>query len=118
MFREGFGGGNSMFRRCLAACAVLATISTGAHPGGPFGSIHVGNWIGGAFRDDGGAFSHCAATATYANGIILVVGQNVSNTWLLSFASPGFKFNEGDTLPIDVTFDGRGCSPRPIPTSW
>src|ERR1700758_911439 len=23
MFREGFGGGNSMFRRCLAACAVL-----------------------------------------------------------------------------------------------
>ena len=96
-----------MFRRCLAACAVLATISTGAHAGGPFGSIHVGNWIGGAFSDENGAFSHCAATATYANGIILVVGQNVSNTWLLSFASPGFKFNKGDTLPIDVTFDGQ-----------
>src|ERR1700757_3788594 len=96
-----------MFRRCLAACAVLATISTGAHPGGPFGSIHVGNWIGGAFSDENGAFSHCAATTTYANGIILVVGQNVSNTWLLSFASPGFKFNKGDTLPIDVTFDGQ-----------
>jgi S1-C subfamily serine protease len=96
-----------MFRRCLAACAVLATISTGAHAGGPFGSIHVGNWIGGAFSDENGAFSHCAATATYANGIILVVGQNVSNTWLLSFASPGFKFNKGETLPIDVTFDGQ-----------
>jgi S1-C subfamily serine protease len=96
-----------MFRRCLAACAVLATISTGAHAGGPFGSIHVGNWIGGAFSDENGAFSHCAATATYANGIILVVGQNVSNTWLLSFASPGYKFKKGDTLPIDVTFDGQ-----------
>jgi S1-C subfamily serine protease len=63
--------------------------------------------MGGAFSDENGAFSHCAATATYANGIILVVGQNVSNTWLLSFASPGYKFNKGDTVPIDVTFDGQ-----------
>jgi S1-C subfamily serine protease len=97
-----------MFKRCLTACVVLAAIATSARAGGPFGSIHVGNWIGGAFSDDAsGAFSHCAATATYANGIILVVGQNASNTWLLSFASPGFKFNKGDTLPIDVTFDGQ-----------
>ncbi|MBV8573905.1 MAG: hypothetical protein JOZ58_02550, partial [Acetobacteraceae bacterium] len=63
--------------------------------------------MGGAFSDENGAFSHCPATATYANGIILVVGQNVSNTWLLSFASPGYKFNKGDTVPIDVTFDGQ-----------
>jgi S1-C subfamily serine protease len=97
-----------MFKRCLAACIVLASVTTGAHAAGPFGSIHVGNWIGGAFSDDAsGAFSHCAATATYANGIILVVGQNASNTWLLSFASPSFKFNKGDTLSIDVTFDGQ-----------
>jgi S1-C subfamily serine protease len=97
-----------MFKRCLAACVVVTAIATNTHAGGPFGSIHVGNWIGGAFSDDGtGAFSHCAATATYANGIILVVGQNSSNTWLLSFASPSFKFNKGDTLPIDVTFDGQ-----------
>lgn len=97
-----------MFKRCLAACVVVTAIATNTHAGGPFGSIHVGNWTGGAFSDDGtGAFSHCAATATYANGIILVVGQNSSNTWLLSFASPAFKFNKGDTLPIDVTFDGQ-----------
>jgi S1-C subfamily serine protease len=96
-----------MFRRCLAMCAVLAAMTAGAHAGGPFGNIHVGNWTGGAFSDESGAFSHCAATATYANGIILVVGQNTNNTWLLSFASPGFKFNKGDTLSIDVTFDGQ-----------
>src|SRR5215475_1360683 len=96
-----------MFKRCLAAGVVLAAMTTGAYAGGPFGNIHVGNWTGGAFSDESGAFSHCVATATYANGIILIVGQNTNNTWLLSFASPGFKFNKGETLSIDVTFDGQ-----------
>ena len=53
-----------------------------------------------------GAFSHCAATS-YASGVSLVVGENAANAWLLSFASPAFKLNKGDTLPIDVTFDGQ-----------
>src|ERR1700751_704031 len=52
-------GGSSMFRRFLATCALLAAMTTGANAAGPFGSIHVGNWIGGAFSDDTpGAFSH------------------------------------------------------------
>ena len=50
-------------------------IASMAHAAGPFGSIHVGNWIGGAFSDDNtGAFSHCAATSSYASGVSLVVG--------------------------------------------
>jgi S1-C subfamily serine protease len=97
-----------MFRRCLAACAVLAVMTAGAHAAGPFGSIHVGNWIGGAFSDDNtGAFSHCGATSPYANGVILVIGQNASSNWLLGFASPGFKLKKGETYPIEVTFDGQ-----------
>ncbi len=83
-------------------------IASMAHAAGPFGSIHVGNWIGGAFSDDNtGAFSHCAATSSYASGVSLVVGQNASNAWLLSFASPAFRLTKGDTLPVDVTFDGQ-----------
>jgi S1-C subfamily serine protease len=75
---------------------------------GPFGTIHVGNWIGGAFSDDAtGAFSHCAATAPYASGVSLVVSQNAASAWLISFASPSFKLNKGDAAPIDVTFDGQ-----------
>ncbi len=97
-----------MFKRCLAACVVVTAIATSAHAAGPFGSIHVGNWIGGAFSDDNtGVFSHCGATSPYANGVILVIGQNASNNWLLGFASPAFKLKKGDTYPINVTFDGQ-----------
>ena len=79
-----------------------------ADAAGPYGNIHVGNWKGGAFTDDStGAFSHCAATTSYGNGVILVVGQNAANSWLLGFASPSFHLTKGETVPIDVTFDGQ-----------
>jgi S1-C subfamily serine protease len=79
-----------------------------AHAKGPFGSVNVGNWIGGAFsNDETGAFSHCAATTPYANGVILVVSQNAAGTWSLAFASPSYRFNKGENAAIDVTFDGQ-----------
>ncbi|WP_024509646.1 trypsin-like peptidase domain-containing protein [Bradyrhizobium sp. ARR65] len=97
-----------MLRKLLLACSLQIAIASSAIAAGPFGSIHVGNWIGGAFSDDStGAFSHCAATTSYASGVSLVVGQNAANAWLLSFASPDFHLNKGETLPIDVTFDGQ-----------
>ncbi len=97
-----------MFRRLLLACLLQIAIASSAFAAGPFGTIHVGNWIGGAFSDDStGSFSHCAATAPYSNGVNLVVGQNAVGAWLLSFASPAFHLNKGDALPVDVTFDGQ-----------
>jgi len=79
-----------------------------ANAKGPYGNIHVGNWRGGAFTDDNtGAFSHCAATTAYGNGIILIVGLNAGNSWLLGFASPNFHLKQGETVPIDLTFDGQ-----------
>ena len=91
-----------MFKRLFVACGLLIAItSCTASPAlaaGPFGTIHVGNWVGGAFSDDStGAFSHCAATTSYASGVSLVVGQNAGNAWLLSFASPTFKLNKGES---------------------
>ena len=75
---------------------------------GPFGTVNVGNWIGGAFsNDETGAFSHCAATTPYANGVILVVGYNAAGTWSLGFASPSYRFNKGENAAIDVIFDGQ-----------
>ena len=87
---------------------VQIAISSIADAAGPYGNIHVGNWKGGAFTDDNtGAFSHCGATTSYGNGVILVVGQNASNSWLLGFASPNFHLTKGASVPIDVTFDGQ-----------
>lgn len=100
--------GADMLKSFVAACFFQILIISAAGAAGPFGSIHVGNWTGGAFSDDNtGAFSHCAATGSYGNGISLVVGQNAGGSWLLSFASPAFHFNKGDSTSIDLTFDGQ-----------
>ena len=97
-----------MRKALLVSCLLQAAVVSMAHAAGPFGTIHVGNWIGGAFSDDNtGKFSHCAATSTYGSGVSLVVGHNAANSRLLSFASPAVKFNKGDTIPIDVIFDGQ-----------
>src|ERR1700753_3274262 len=87
---------------------VQLAITAAADAKGPYGNIHVGQWKGGAFTDDNtGAFSHCSASTAYASGITLVVGQNASNGWLLGFASPAFHLTKGNTVPLDVTFDGQ-----------
>jgi S1-C subfamily serine protease len=92
----------------ILAFLVQIAIASIANAAGPYGNIHIGQWKGGAFTDDKtGAFSHCGATSIYDNGVILVVGQNASNSWLLGFASPSFRLTKGNTVPVDVTFDGQ-----------
>ncbi|EJN08871.1 trypsin-like serine protease with C-terminal PDZ domain containing protein [Bradyrhizobium sp. YR681] len=92
----------------VVASLLQVGIAGVAHAKGPFGTVNVGNWIGGAFsNDETGAFSHCAATTPYANGVILVVSQNSAGTWSLAFASPSYRFDKGENAAIDVTFDGR-----------
>jgi S1-C subfamily serine protease len=90
-------------------CALAGALwASAALAGGPYGSIHVGAWSGGAFTDDStGAFSHCAAQTGYASGITLMVGQNAAGNWLLGFSHPSWQFLKGETFPLDVTFDGQ-----------
>ncbi|WP_439395432.1 S1C family serine protease [Bradyrhizobium sp. PMVTL-01] len=98
-----------MWLKSLIVASVLQVgVVVGANAAGPFGSVNVGNWIGGAFsNDETGAFSHCAATTPYANGVILVVGYNAAGTWSLAFASPSYRFKQGESAAIDVVFDGQ-----------
>ncbi|QAU49886.1 S1C family serine protease [Bradyrhizobium guangzhouense] len=98
-----------MWLRSFVAAVLLQVCLVGtAHAKGPFGTVNVGGWVGGAFSNDQtGAFSHCAATAPYANGVILVVSQNAAGIWSLAFASPNYHFNKDESAAIDVTFDGQ-----------
>jgi S1-C subfamily serine protease len=90
----------------LFAMSVIGCSST-AHAAGPFGSIRIAGWSGGAFTDDAsGSFTHCGAHASYKNGTTLLVGQG-TNGWLLGFAGPGWKIAKGESFPMDVTFDGQ-----------
>jgi S1-C subfamily serine protease len=93
----------------LFGLTMVAAIATSPALGnGPFGSIHVGNWKGGAYTNDQtGAFSHCAAGTGYANGVTVILGQNADGAWLLGFAKQTFGLTPGETFQIEVTFDGQ-----------
>ena len=89
----------------LLGCLLFSSAGFAA---GPFGTIHVGNWQGGAYTNDTtGAFSHCAASANYLNGLQLGLSQNAEGTWTIGFASPTWNLPEGQSTPVDLTFDGQ-----------
>ena len=97
-----------MFRVLVAAFVLQLAIVSTAQAAGPFGSINVGAWKGGAYTNDTtGRFSHCAAGLAYGSGVSLIVSQTATNSWLVAFANQAFHYSKGDTLPIDVTFDGQ-----------
>lgn len=96
--------------RCIAVVAALLGVLAVLGPAdarGPYGSISVGNWKGGAFTSDRtGEFSHCGATAIYQSGIIFVVMIDSVPSWSLGFAHDGWSLSAGQPFPIALTFDG------------
>jgi hypothetical protein len=109
--------------RLIAAFSMFALIVTSGTPAlakGPFGSIKIGQWTGGAYTDDKtDVLSHCAAGAPYLNGVNLIVSQNVSGQWTIALAHTSFNFKDGGVIPFDVIFDGQtqvrlfGAAPAP-----
>jgi S1-C subfamily serine protease len=97
----------------FAIGAVIATLCLIAAPPtasarGPYGSINVGNWKGGAYTNDqSGAFTHCAAGTQYESGIYFVVTINDKAGWTLGFAHEKWTFTTDRAFPIELTFDGQ-----------
>jgi hypothetical protein len=90
-----------------ALLSSLIAIST-AQARGPYGSINVGNWKGGAFTNDQtGAFTHCVAGASYDSGIYFMVMIDQAAGWSLGFQHPKWSFKNNDAFPIALTFDGQ-----------
>ncbi len=89
------------------ACAFIVVIQQ-ANAKGPFGSIHVGNWFGGAYTNDTtGKFQACTAGASYRNGIYFMVSVSSAMTWSLGFAHDGWHLQKGATIPVTLVFDGQ-----------
>ena len=96
-----------MQRVFLAALSLLLAISI-AQARGPYGSIHVGNWSGGAFTNDAnGEFASCTALAPYKSGITVLVVVTANMTWKLGFSSENWNLNSGQGFPMVLTFDGQ-----------
>src|SRR5690349_12981455 len=91
-------------------CAILTAILANsiANARGPYGSISIGNWKGGAYTNDQtGAFSHCAAGAQYASGIYFLVSIDGNGGWGLGFMHEQWTLTPGQAFPLTLTFDGQ-----------
>ncbi|WP_456637926.1 S1C family serine protease [Bradyrhizobium sp. USDA 10063] len=81
---------------------------TSSHARGPYGSISIGNWQGGAYTDDSsGNFTHCAAGASYQSGIYFLVLIDARGNWRLGFSHQGWRLTAGESFPMTLTFDGQ-----------
>jgi Trypsin-like peptidase domain len=92
--------------RTIAAILCLALGASTSQAQGPYGSINIGNWHGGAYTDDkSGAFSHCAAAASY----LFLVSVNQDFGWTLGFAHQNWKLAPREAFPLALTFDGQAA---------
>src|ERR1700730_8110495 len=102
-------GGPVMKLKLVVAALLsgLIVIPT-AQARGPYGSINVGNWKGGAFTSDQtGVFTHCVAGASYDSGIYFMVMIDLAAGWSLGFQHPKWSFTGNQAFPIALTFDGQ-----------
>ena len=75
---------------------------------GPYGSIKVGNWNGGAFTNDAsGQFTGCIASSGYQSGIVMHVMIRADGMWRLGFMHQNWSMVPGQVFPIVLTFDGK-----------
>ena len=97
------------FRVAAIATLLSAILANSiANARGPYGSISIGNWQGGAYTNDQtGAFSHCAAGARYASGIYFLVTIDGNGGWGLGFMHEQWKLTPGQAFPLTLTFDGQ-----------
>ncbi|WP_315803416.1 hypothetical protein [Bradyrhizobium sp. SZCCHNS3002] len=92
----------------LLLALVTAALNEAAHAKGPYGSVSVAGWSGGAYTDDNtGKFSSCIASASYKSGINFGVLALPTYNWALAFIHPGWSLSQGQKFPIVLSFDGR-----------
>jgi hypothetical protein len=92
----------------IVAATLVSMCASAAIAAGPFGSINVGNWKGGAYTDDKKkSFSHCGVANEDQNGSIVTITKDVRGHFVLSLAYPAWQLMPGRKFPISATFDDR-----------
>ena len=91
----------------LSIVIVFLACRFDAVAGGPFGTIRAGNWKGGAYTNEAGGFSHCAAGADFGSGVGVLIGQMYDRSWMLGFTDKSWNLIQGSSVGIDLLFDGQ-----------
>jgi S1-C subfamily serine protease len=93
--------------RAIIAALCIAALASPCSARGPYGSITVGNWRGGAYTNDTtGVFSHCAAGVVYDGGVSFIVSLGEDSSWRLGFAHDSWQLKPGENFALALTFDG------------
>jgi hypothetical protein len=87
----------------LLATAVSPALSQVVEiPGSQF---EAGNWVGGAYTDEAGAFSYCYTTVSYVNGQTLWVGVYPNDTLAILLSQPDVTFQPGQKFELWVMME-------------
>jgi len=95
--------------RALAAVASLFFVCFSAYPASakvlePF---NVAGWDGGAYSsDNSGLFTHCAMSASYNSGILLLFSVTKEYEWSMGLGNPSWQFTIGNKYPVTYSIDG------------
>jgi hypothetical protein len=96
-FRFAVGAFVAAFLPCLSVAQDI--------PGSYFA---YGNWSGGAYLDSQtGAFSHCAVSASYLSGDMLVFSMSRDGVIGVGVASPALNLQPGVSFPVSIVVDRR-----------
>jgi len=71
----------------------------------PGSQFEAGNWVGGAYTDDAGAFSYCYTTVSYVNGQTLWIGLYPNDSVSILFSQPDVKFQPGQKFELWVMME-------------
>jgi hypothetical protein len=71
----------------------------------PGSQFEAGNWVGGAYTDEAGAFSYCYTTVNYVNGQTLWVGLYPNDTLAILLSQPDVTFQPGQKFELWVMME-------------
>ena len=89
----------------LAAALALAALSPARAEEIEGAQFDAGNWAGGAYTDDRGAFSYCYITVSYQNGQDLWIGLYPNDTLSILLRQPDIKFQPGQKFELWVMME-------------
>jgi len=85
------------------AAAAIATTANAAS----INRYKVAGWDMGVFTNDStGRFSHCAASAQYRNGLLLLFSVSDKYEWSIGFSNTEWNLREGREIGLDFKIDG------------
>ena len=94
-----------MRQLALAATLAVSALSPASADEIQGAQFDAGNWAGGAYTDDKGAFSYCYITVSYQNGQDLWIGLYPNDTLSILLAQPDVTFQPGQKFELWVMME-------------